>query len=143
MPPTLAKHYTYTGNEVDVFLGGSKAFLLQTIVMSDDYGQQEVSGIGNIHTEEFVPSYARHNATVDRFCLRKDSMADVVLENGDDAMKGMEFDIEVFEKKTGSLLRKYIGSKMTSGRMTNAAHRVSITDSAFVARDAEGKMQSG
>lgn len=139
--PTVAKHYTYTGNEVSVFLGGAKAFLLQTIVLSDDYGQQEISGIGDIHTEEFVPSYARHNATADRFCLRNDALADVVLENGDDAMRGMEFDIEVFEKKTGSLLRKHIGAKMTSGRMTVAAHRVTITDAAFVARDAEGKMQ--
>ena len=135
----MAGEFTYTGNEVDVYLDGVKVDLLQTISGNSSYGQQPASGIGDIHNKEHLPSRAEHQITIDRMALRKDSLVamDIILENGDAAMRGKTFDIEIFSKE-GPLLHKFIKAVNDSNRVNVTAHRIVISDAVFVARDQVG-----
>jgi len=137
----VASEFVWTGNEVDVYLDGIQAEALQTITGSDDYGHQPVSGVGNIHVMEYVPERAMHQVTIDRMAMRKDQLvkAGIVQENGDSAMRGKVFDVEIFHKE-GALMKKYVKAVCSSARMTVTAHRVTISDAVFLARDTVGTL---
>jgi hypothetical protein len=142
----MASEFVFTGNEVSVFIDGVECALLQNISGSDDYGHEPASGIGDIHVKEYVPALARHNISIDRLILRKaDLMAKgIVFENGDAALVGKTFDIEVFSKSPTAprLLRKFINCVNTGGRVSVAAHRILVSDATFVGTDASGTLSA-
>src|SRR3546814_4828252 len=79
--------------------------------MNDDYSPEPASGIGDIHVQEYVPTMARHTLNVSAMLLNRGAMleAGIAAENGDAMLQGLVFDIEVYDKDTGTLLRKYVG----------------------------------
>lgn len=137
----------YSGNEVRIVIGGVEVELAQNIRLSDGYGHEGISGIGSIKVQGFSPSQARHTATMSKLTMKRELAirAGIILENGDDAMRGQEFDIEVFEKIAadgtgGGLIRKLIGCVNEGGDLTVHAHRLIMTDATFVGRDARGEL---
>lgn len=129
-----------TGNRVAVILDGVQVGLIQSFRASDGYGLESASGIGDIHTQEFVPTLASHSLSVSKMTLKAEALRQKGLapENGDDALKGVEFDIHVQSKDTGAVLRKYIGCVYDSGDMDVSAHRIIVTNAQFKARDVQG-----
>lgn len=140
----MASEFVFNGNECAVFLDGHEAVLLQNISGSDDYGHEPASGVGDIHVKEYVPALARHNISIDRLVLRKGDLMDkgIIFENGDAAMLGKTFDIEIFSKDPTNpkILRKFINCTNTGGRVSVAAHRILVSDATFVGTDATGTL---
>jgi len=54
-----------TGNRFIVKFDGKTIGLCQSVDMRDDYAPEPASGIGNIHAQEYVPTMARHNLSVE------------------------------------------------------------------------------
>lgn len=135
----MASQYIYTGNEVRVVMDGVELDLVQTIRGSDDYGDEYVSGIGDIHGLELVPTFARHTVTISGFALKKEKaiLLGIIRENGDEALKGKHFTIEIFSKE-GPLLRKWEDAVNNSGDINVTAHRIVVKDATFMALDAAG-----
>lgn len=113
--------------------------LLQTIRGRDDYGPEPVSGIGDIHAREYPPTMARHIITMTGVALRKEKVFElgIVPENGDDALRGKTFSIEIFSKQ-GPLLRKWEQAVGADADLVVTAHRVLMKDATFFATDAGG-----
>lgn len=130
----------HSGNRLVVVFDGKQLGLVQSVDMNDDYGNEPASGIGDIHVQEYVPGMARHTLSVSQMYLRRGAMleAGIALENGDDALKGIVFDIEVFEKDSGALLRKYIGCSYNSGSIQVNKHAIVIASGSFNALDVTG-----
>ena len=137
--------FTYTGNEVDVYMNGVLLDLIQNMRGTDDYGFEPASGIGDIHALEYVPSMARHSIAVSKFALRKDSAvtAGIINENGDAALANTPIVIEVFSKITGALIKKYLTASNTSSDIAITAHRIVVEDANFVATDTMGTLATG
>lgn len=129
-----------SGNRVVVKLDGKSVGLIQSVRMSDDYSPEPASGIGDIHVQEYVPSMARHTLTVSNMVLYVGAMREAGLAalDGDDMLQGRVFDIEVFSKDDGSLLRKYMGCSYASGDVEVNKHAILMSNGQFNALNVSG-----
>ncbi len=131
-----------TGNHLKMLLDGIEIGLMQNLRASDDYGLEPVSGIGNIKVVEYVPTMARHNLSISFVCVRRDLLIEkgFIAENGDGALKGLVFDIEIYDKRDNQLVKKYIGCTFGSGDISFDAHRIIVRNATFMALDTSGKI---
>lgn len=131
-----------TANHVAIKLDGQTVGLMQNLRASDDYGLEPVSGIGDIHVAEHVPTIARHQLSVSFACLRHDLLVPkgFVPENGSAALRGLVFDVEVFDKRDNELVKKYTDCSYSSGDISFDAHRVIVRNASFMAIDTTGQI---
>jgi hypothetical protein len=129
-----------SGNRIIVTLDGQQIGTMKSCRMSDDYGVEPVSGIGDIHVVEYVPSLARHSLSCSTVVLNAGALRDkgIALENGDDALKGTVFDIVIMSKDDGEILRKYTGCSYASGDLEVNANAVVMANAQFNALDVSG-----
>lgn len=131
---------TRSGNRIVITYDGNVIGAMKSVRMNDDYAPEPVSGIGDIHVIEYVPTVARHTLTCQQVVLKKSSMrlAGIALENGDAALQGLVFDVEVFDKDDGTLLKKYMGVSYASGDTEFGANAVVVSSGQFNALDTSG-----
>lgn len=129
-----------SANRVAVVLDGKQVGAMQSVRMSDDYGLEGVYGIGDIDPVEHVPSAARYSLSVSNVVLRKESLRSLGLvpENGAGALQGVVFDIEVYDKDTGELLRKYGGCSYASGDVDVSKNAIIMSSAQFMALTVTG-----
>lgn len=129
-----------TGNRVAILFDGKQIGLLQNLTPNDDYGLEPAAGIGDIHVQEYVPTLARHSLSASSMILPTKSMkeAGIAAENGDDALQGKVFDIEVYDKFSGDLLVKYTGVSYASGSCEIRANAILVSNAQFLALDRVG-----
>lgn len=129
-----------SGNRVIVQFDGKQIGLIQSVRMSDDYGLEPASGIGDIHVQEYVPSMARHEISVSSMVLFKAAMreAEITALDGDDVLQGKVFDIVVFSKDDGTELRKYMGCSFASGDVEVSKHAIIVANAQFNALNVTG-----
>jgi hypothetical protein len=132
---------TRSGNRVAVVFDGIQLGLVRSVRANDDYSPEPASGIGDIHVQEYVPTMARHSLSVQQMVLIKGAMleAGIALENGDAALRGLVFDLEIYSKNDGKLLRKYVGVSYASGDIDVNAHQIIVTSGQFNALDVTGR----
>ena len=126
-----------SGNRIVVMFDGKQLGLLQSVRMNDDYSPEPASGIGDIHVQEYVPTMARHSLQVQSMVLNKGTLreAGITAENGDAVLQGLVFDIEVYSKDDGTLLRKYTGCSYASGDLEVTKHAIVVASGQFFALD--------
>src|SRR5690606_29682754 len=131
---------TRSGNRIVVVFDGRQIGLVQSVRMNDDYSPEPASGIGDIHVLEYVPTMARHTVAVSSMVLNRGAMreAGIAAENGDAMLQGLVFDIEVYSKDDGSLLRKYVGCSYASGDVDVSKHAIVMSNGTFNALDVVG-----
>jgi hypothetical protein len=129
-----------SGNRIVVTFDGKQIGLVQSVRMSDDYGPEPASGIGDIHVQEYVPSMARHSLSVSAMKLFKGDMraAGITALDGDDVLEGKVFDILVLSKDDGTELRKYTGCSYASGDVDVSKHQIIVANAQFNALDVSG-----
>ena len=131
-----------SGNRIEVQFDGKVIGLLQNLRLSDDYGHEPASGIGDIHVQEYVPAMARHELTAESMILFTKNMrdSDISMENGDEVLKGLVFDIVVYgrDPKNAGMLRKYTQCTFTSGDSTITKHAILTANARFLALDVTG-----
>lgn len=131
---------TRSGNRIAVVFDGKQIGLVQSVRMSDDYAPEPASGIGDIHVQEWVPTMARHQLSVSAMLLNKGALleAGIAMENGDAVLQGLVFDLEVYSKDDGTLLRKYTGVSYASGDIDVSKHAIVVQSGTFNALDVSG-----
>ena len=129
-----------SGNRIVVLFDGQQIGMVRSVRASDDYSPEPASGIGDIHAQEYVPTMARHTLSVSSMVLIKNNMqsAGITPENGDAVLQGLVFDLEVYSKDDGKLLRKYIGVSYASGDSDINAHQIVVASGQFNALDVTG-----
>ena len=131
---------TRSGNRIVVVFDGKQIGLVQTVRMSDDFGPEPASGIGDIHVQEYVPTMARHTLSVSSMILFAGAMreAGITTVDGDEALEGRVFDIVVQSKDDGTELRKYIGCSYASGDVEVTKHAIIVSNAQFNALNVTG-----
>lgn len=129
-----------SANRVLLKLDGEVVGMAQNCRSSDDYAPDGASGIGDIHVQEFVPTVARHSLSLTQLKFRNESLRakGLIPENGDAALRGVEFDILIQDKNGASVLRKYIGCVFASGDIDVQKHQIVSGTAQFLARDVQG-----
>jgi hypothetical protein len=132
-----------SGNRIEIQLDGKKVGLINSYSANDEYGHEPASGIGDIHAQEYVPGMARHQITVDTMVLFTKNLRDlgVAMENGDEVLKGLVFDIVVYgtDPLNSGMLRKYKSCSYTGGDVRITKHAIVTSNAQFVALDVSGK----
>jgi hypothetical protein len=130
-----------SGNRIVVVFDGKQLGMVRSVRANDDYSPEPASGIGDIHVQEYVPTMARHTLSVQQMVLIKGAMleAGIAAENGDAMLQGLVFDLEVYDKDNGTLLRKYVGVSYSSGDIDINANQIVVTSGQFNALDVVGK----
>ena len=130
----------HSGNEIIVLFDGRQVGMVRSVRGSDDYGPDPASGIGDIHVLEYVATMARHTISVSGMVLLKGNMmgAGITPENGDAMLQGLVFDLEVYSKRDGKLIRKYVGVSYASGDIDIQAHQIVVSSGQFNALDVTG-----
>lgn len=138
-----------SSNRFTILMGGVAVGLLQDLRCQDDYSPEPASGIGSISVYEYVPTLARYTISTSQACMFIGSLRriGVSFENGEDALKGMTFDIEVYDRvtdstvsegstspvtmavegATGTLLRRYEKCSFASGDVEIRKNAIIIT----------------
>lgn len=131
---------TRSGNQIAVVIGGVQVGLLQSVRMSDDYAPEPASGIGDIKVAEYVPTMARHTLSISGMVMFKGALVacGAVPENGNAVLQGLVFDVEVYSKIDGTLLRKYVGVSYASGEIEISKHQIVVQSGQFYALDVGG-----
>lgn len=131
---------TRTGNRIVVEVDGKRIGAVQSVRSNDSYGLDAVSGIGDIHVIEHVPTRAVHSVSVSTMVLEGPNLmaSGVVPENGDAALAGVVFDIVFYSRDTGEALRKIRKLSFDSGDLDVSAHRIVARNAQFKAIDAVG-----
>lgn len=130
-----------SGNRVVVVFDGVQLGLVRSVRANDDYSPEPASGIGDIHVQEYVPTTARHTLSVSQMVLIKGALleAGIAAENGDAMLVGLVFDLEVYSKDDGKLLRKYTGVSYASGDIDINANQIIVANGQFNALDVSGR----
>lgn len=133
-------HKVRSGNRIVVLLDGKQVGLIQNVSLNDDYGPDAASGIGDIHAIEYVPTMARHTVSVSTMVLKTKNLREAGISalNGDDVLRGIVFDIAVYDKDTGEELRKYVGCSYASGNMDVSKHAIVMASAQFNCLDVTG-----
>ena len=136
-----------TGNLARVVINNVEIELVQNVRISSAYGNEPVSGIGEIKPRGHVPTMYRGTATFSKMLMTNEQIAraGIVLRGPDEALRGNEFDIEIFRKpgpdgSGGGLVKKLIGCVNEGGDVAVTAHRIVVTDATFVGRDESGDL---
>jgi hypothetical protein len=129
-----------SGNRIIIVLDGNQIGTMRSVRMNDDYSPEPVTGIGDIHVLEHVPTVARHSLQCSYVVLSAGALRNVgaAAENGDGMLTGLVFDIVVMSKDDGSVLRKYTGCSYASGDLEVSANAVVMANASFQAIDVAG-----
>ncbi len=131
---------TQSGNRIVIKFDGQQIGALQSVRANDDYAPEPMSGIGDIHVYEWVPTMARHAVNVSNMVLKTGDLRTLGLaaENGDAVLTGIVFDIIEQDKDTGTVLRKYMGCSYASGDVEVTKHHIVIANGVFNCLDVSG-----
>lgn len=131
---------TRTGNRIIITFGGVQIGMLQSVSANDDYAPEPASGIGDIHVLENVPTMARHSLSASVMVMNRGAMinAGIAPENGDAVLLGVVFNIEIYSKDDGTLLRNYIGCSYASGSLEVSKHAIVMQSGQLLALDVTG-----
>ena len=129
-----------TGNRFLLVMDNITIGAARSARLNSDYGPEPVSGIGDIHVQEYAPTMARHSVTVSQMAIKKQTMLakGLIPENGDGALRGLVFDIITQDKDTGEVIQKFIGCSYASGDVEINAHQISMMSGTFNALDVQG-----
>lgn len=131
---------TRSGNRIVITYDGQQIGAMRSVRLNDDYSPEPVTGIGDIHVIEYVPTVARHSLTCQQVVLKSGSMraAGITSENGDSMLQGLVFDVEIYDKDDHTLLRKYQGVSYASGDVEVSANAILVASGQFNALDVSG-----
>ncbi|CAH2606337.1 conserved protein of unknown function (plasmid) [Rhodovastum atsumiense] len=143
-------HQTFSGNRIEVRVDDRVIGLIQSVRLSDNYGLEDASGIGDIHVVEHVPSKAVHSVSISNMALVRQNLRSELAqmnENGEAVMRALIFDIVILSKGgpgpraigAGEILREIIGCSFDSGDVDITAHRITMQSGQFRALDVRGQ----
>ncbi len=132
-----------SGNRIIVKFDSVQVGLLQSFRVSDDYGPEPASGIGDARAVEYVPGMARHSLSVSQMLLKISSLRKLgfIPENSNEMMRGLVFDITLIDRFAPGnfILRHLLGCSYASGELEISKHQILMTSAMFNVLDVAGK----
>lgn len=131
-----------SANSIKVTFDGRQIGAIKSINSHDDLSPEPVNVVGDVHTQEWVPTRANYSLSISEIVFNKNSLRQLGLipETGADIMRGLVFDIEAFDKDTGALLYKYLKCSYASGDTDVRANAVVTRNARFNALSRVGNV---
>ena len=108
---------TMTGNRALLKIKGTAigAGIVQSANVSDDFGMQRISGLGNPEAVELVIGEVTHTISLNKFFVYNQKLKDLgYMPESKDYLTSGEVDIEIIDSISGQTMEHYTGCKMAS-----------------------------
>lgn len=112
----------HTGNLIKILFDDNKEFgTVRSMRVQEDYSPEPVSGIGDIHIQEYVPTVARYTISVEYAVLNYRNLLSegIVDEDGCIKMAEREFNIAIYSKVPSGLSNSAIGAAASVNALTD------------------------
>ncbi|BAK52961.1 virion structural protein [Bacillus phage SP-10] len=129
---TQAKQTVHTGATVLLMIKNKVVGRAQGLDGRRSFGTEGVYEIGSIMPQEHVQNRYEGSFTLDRFFVKKKSLADLDLAPlGEDVLKLDIFDVVIVDKETNSILRAYRGCTVSEYSETFRVGQISGENATF------------
>ncbi|GLI90606.1 hypothetical protein ACSHUI_00850 [Bacillus subtilis] len=129
---TQAKQTVHTGATVLLMIKNKVVGRAQGLDGRRSFGTEGVYEIGSIMPQEHVQNRYEGSFTLDRFFVKKKSLADLGLAPlGEDVLKLDIFDVVIVDKETNSILRAYRGCTVSEYSETFRVGQISGENATF------------
>jgi len=130
---------TMTGNRAIFKIAGTVIGVAQNVEVSDDFGLQEVDGLGNLEVQEYVPGKLTHRISGSSYFVVNQNLRqlNLVPESGD-WLSSPEFEVEIQDALTYSTVESYVAANSPA----TAAPTLSTRSLARASRFTHGTKQS-
>lgn len=146
--PEEGVHKTLAGHDVIIKLNGYDVGRAQSISGTRDFGIEQVMEIGSMKPQEFVPLRFSGSLTLERYFVRNDDLLKILKNRNisfDLSKEGLillhsvtGFEIEIRDKYTHKLIRKYEKCVFSSTDETIAAAGIAGERATIIYADARG-----
>lgn len=107
---TVLNQKVHSGQTIYLKISGKIIGRAQGLNGRRSFGTQGVYEIGSIMPQEHINLRYEGTATLDRFLVKSNSLADLGIASlGEEVLKQDVIDIEVFDKTSGNIIRVYRG----------------------------------
>lgn len=116
---------TMTGNRAVFKIAGTVIGLAQSVEVSDDFGLQEVDGLGQIEVQELVPGKLTHRISGSSYFVSNKNLRQMGLvpESGD-WLSSPEFEVEIQDAVTFTTVESYVGCKFATHSRSYGKHQI-------------------
>lgn len=127
---------TMTGNRALLKIHGEVVGMgVQSANISDDFGLQDVDGLGDPETKEFVAGKVSHTVTLSTYFIYNKKLTDLgFVPKSDSYLISEEMEIEIQDKISGETLELYVGCKAASHERRYDKHAITGENATFRAR---------
>jgi len=116
---------TLTGNIISIKIGGTEVGRAQNITADTDFGLEDVSGIGDVEVQEHVNTKITHTFSMEKFIINKKTLLELgIVPVSEDVLTMGVIDIEILEKTSGTLIKKYESCSCQTYNLRVAAHQI-------------------
>lgn len=131
---------TMHGNRALLKLNGETfaAGTIQSVSVADNFGLQDVSGLGDAEVVEHIPGLVTHSINLERvFIYNKNLFRQGFVPNSTQYINPPSMELEILDKVTGETLEHYTGVKVESYDRTYGKHALSVERVSLRARHKE------
>ena len=124
---------TMTGNRVLLRIAGKTVGAgVQNVDFQDDFGLQDVDGLGNAETQELVPGAIRHTINLSTYRVSSESLVELgFIPTADTWLTSGALEIEVIDAITFVTQEHYVGCKCATHSRSYAKHTISGESATF------------
>lgn len=123
---SVAQQQSHAGHTIRLKIDGKEVGRVQSIDARASFGQEGQYEIGSIMPQEHVALRYEGSVTVDKFRIRKKSLAELGLAKFGQGILNMNvIDIEVTDKYTGDIVEVYRGCSLGEYSRTHRANAIS------------------
>lgn len=123
-----------TGNRALLKIGGQIIGMgyVQNVNISDDYGIQDIDGLGSAESMELVPGKVSHTISMSQFFVYNKKLTDLgIAPTSKQYLTSGELDISIVDQVSLEPIETYSGCKMTSSSRSYGKHAPSTAEATF------------
>jgi len=123
---SVAQQQSHAGHTIKLKIDGKEVGRVQSIDARGSFGQEGQYEIGSIMPQEHVALRFEGSVTVDKFRIRKKSLAELGLAKfGEGILKMGVIDMEVTDRFTGDIVEVYRGMSLNEYSRSHRANAIS------------------
>lgn len=124
---------TSTGNRALFKIKGQIIGMAQNVSCSDDFGLQDVDGLGDVEALEMVVGKITHSINGSAYFIKAETLTNLgFVPKSDQWLTAPELEVEIIDKVTGETIELYTGAKFATHSREYSKH--TITGQQFTIR---------
>lgn len=127
---------TMTGNRALFKIRGETIGVAQNVNCSDDFGLQDVDGLGDVEAQELVVGKITHTISGEKYFVSSNTLRKLgLVPTSEEWLTAPELEIEIIDSANGETIELYTGAKFATHSRKYNKHTISGEDFTIRARN--------